>query len=110
KEFPQAEALFLALTHLNLNVFEYWLGLATAQQELKALEDARDSYEIALSFGKHLPLLFFQLASCFLGLKEKERALDALHECIHEAEKDESAAQLMKEAIELKKTIKHIHI
>jgi type III secretion system low calcium response chaperone LcrH/SycD len=109
KKFIEAESLFLLLRHLNDKIFEFWLGLATAQQELSKFHEAIDTYKLALIFDQHKPLLFLQIAYCLLALQEKEVALKALDYCIENAEKDDTAVDILNEAQELKKTTEATH-
>jgi TolA-binding protein len=91
KRFSDAEAVFRFLQYLHPAVFEYWLGLATCQQEENKFDEAISTYNFTLFFKQLQPLIFYQMAQCSAQMHDEVHALEALDQCLASAEKDDVA-------------------
>ena len=102
KRYEEAESVYFFLRFLNPMVFEYWLGMGTAEQAQNKLENAVNTYSMSLALDPENPLIFFQIANCYYQVDEFASCLQALDYCIDFIANAPQHAELLKAAILLK--------
>ncbi len=104
----EAESMFLFLCLFQPRVYEYWLGLATAQHVQKRWNEAILNYSLALRQQPTNPIPFFQIACCLLEMNEKKAAHTALQKSIEYATAQKSTYKsLLQEAEQLAHAIQN---
>jgi type III secretion system low calcium response chaperone LcrH/SycD len=99
KRYEDASNAFLFLASLNLNNYEYWLGLGMATQMCHQYEEAIDAYELAALCDITSPVPYFYLAKCLFAIHDRESALQAIELAIETAEDQEEFSQLKEQAL-----------
>ena len=102
KRYEEAECIYIFLCFLHPQVFEFWFCSAACKKELGKLEDALDTYALSLLWDPCNPLVFFQIAGCYMQGKEQEGCKKALDMCIHYAEGHEEYRQVLQDASRIK--------
>jgi type III secretion system low calcium response chaperone LcrH/SycD len=80
--YQQASEIFRLLITLNPTVFKYTFGLAATQQMMKEYITAVITYQLCALMELNNPLPHYYSSDCFLKLKDKAGAINALETAI----------------------------
>ncbi len=106
KEFIKARSLFFLLSHLNGGVYEFWLGLAIAYQELGDVEKAIAAYRRSRVLKETDPTVDLFLADCYLHMNVKQEAEEYLHTAKEKMTKSQEFAYLKPKFRQISKKLK----
>lgn len=79
KQYEKAFSTFSYLAYLKTDEARYLVGLAATLHAMKKYEEAIKYYATAQHFDIDDPTITFHIAECFIALKRKKEALEALN-------------------------------
>lgn len=105
QQYKDAGEAFFFLTHLNPNVYAFWIGLGMSDHLCNEYHPALISYAMAASIEPENPLPFYHSASCHHALHDKQEALNFIDAALTRTEGKEDFKTLNEQALNLKQKL-----
>lgn len=102
QQYKDAGEAFFFLTHLNPNVYAFWLGLGMSDHLCNEYRPALISYAMAAALDPENPLPFYHSASCYYALHDSQEALNFVDAALQRSEGKDQFKSLKEQALALK--------